>query len=209
MNEIGASPPVAIFPDRSHSLPGWQAWFLAAALSAPVAIVLHELGHFVVAHAFGFPDVVLRFASISDGAAEAGAPEWQQALKAGAGPLVTLVIVGLCCYLSWRRGPHPWVAAPAFAAGFRSAVVGLSYGVARMRYPGMEGNMDELNFARGLGLSQDVVMALSTLLIMAAWGFLILRIPRTVRAKALLATAAGTGVGLALYIPWLGPMLLP
>ena len=36
-----------------------------APLADPVAIVLHELGHFGAFVAFGFPDPVLRYASVS------------------------------------------------------------------------------------------------------------------------------------------------
>lgn len=183
-------------------------WFGAAVLAAPATIVLHELGHFIAAHTFGFPDVVLHHGSVSDGAAENGYPRWQIGLKAAAGPLVTLAVVLGCCYAVTKVGPRPWAIAPAFAAGLRSVAIGGAYMFTRLRFPGSRGNFDELNAARGLGLSADLVVAANVGLLVAAWVFLIRRIPQR-RLRVLGATTAGAVTGLALYIAWLGPTLLP
>ena len=189
--------------------PSWIYWVLFAALAGPIGIILHELGHFLVAHAFGFPDVVLHFGSVSDGAAETGAPQWQQGLQAGAGPLVTLVLLGICCGATVRFGAQPWIVGPGFAVGIRSALVGLAYLSARLRGTYRTADIDELNFARSLDLSMDAVMATSTALVLVCWILLASSISSGGRLKSLMAPAAGTAVGIILYVNWLGPWVLP
>lgn len=187
----------------------WLPWIGTAAVAAPLTIVLHELGHLLAAHAFGFPEVALHYGSVSDGAKEAGFPLWQQGVKSAAGPLVSLGIVLACCYGAVRVGPRPWAVAPAFAAGVRSILIGVAYLVARVRQPGARGNFDEMNAARSLGLAPEFVVAANVLLLLAAWSFLVRRIPRDRRAGAIAGTVVGTFAGLALYIAWLGPWMLP
>jgi len=206
-----SAPPrgTAISGNLLSRYPRWVYWVLFAAMAGPIGIILHELGHFLVAHAFGFPDVVLHFGSVSDGAAGAGAPQWQQGVKAGAGPFVTLVLLGICCGATVRFGAQPWIVAPGFALGIRSALVGLAYLGAHFRGTAGKADIDELNFARALGLSMDAVMAASTALVLVSWIFLALSIAPGNRLKSLMAAAAGTAVGLILYINWLGPWILP
>ena len=209
MNSSAASRGAAIAGNLISRYPRWIYWVLFAAIAGPIGIVIHELGHFLVAHAFGFPDVVLHFGSVSDGAAEAGAPQWQQGLKAGAGPFVTLALLGVCCGATVRFGAQPWIVAPGFAIGIRSALVGLAYLSARFRGSAGTADLDELNFARALGLSMDAVMAISTALVLVGWIFLASSISPGDRLKSLMAAAAGTAAGVILYVNWLGPWILP
>ena len=87
------------------------------AIAFPLAAMLHELGHYVAFRALGFPDVVLRFSSVSwpglggfldllragnlEAASEIAQP-WQVAVGAAAGPIVTYVTV-IVCVLAIRR----------------------------------------------------------------------------------------------------------
>ena len=209
MNLSATSRGTAIAGKLISRCPSWIYWLLFAAIAGPIGIVVHELGHFLVAHAFGFPDVVLHFGSVSDGGAEAGAPQWQQGMKAGAGPFVTLALLGICCGATARFGAQPWIVAPGFAIGVRSALVGLAYLFARIRGSAGTANFDELNFARALGLSMDAVMATSTALVLVCWIFLASSISPGNRLKSLMATIAGTAAGVLLYVNWLGPWVLP
>jgi hypothetical protein len=209
MNLSATSRGTAIAGNSTSRYSRWIYWVLFAAIAGPFGIVIHELGHFSVAHAFGFPDVVLHFGSVSDGAAEAGAPQWQQGIKAGAGPFVTLALLGICCGATVRFGARPWIVAPGFAIGIRSALVGLAYLSARLRGRAGTADLDELNFARALNLSMDAVMATSTALVLVCWIFLALSISPGDRLKLLMAAAAGTAVGVVLYVNWLGPWILP
>lgn len=187
------------------------AWGGVAALAAPLGIILHELGHFVTAKAFGFPDLVFHYASVTDRAAEVGMPAWQQGVNAVAGPLVTLAIVLGCCVVARLRGPSPLAIAPAFAAGIRTFVVCGGFLIGRVLRPHQvpRGNFDELNAARHLGIPPEVVTGASFLLLVLAWAYLTRRIPRSERWMALGAITMGTVAGIVLYVQWIGPMLLP
>lgn len=186
----------------------WLTWSAIAAAAAPAAIVLHELGHFVAARALGFSGVALHFASVSVAEATEAAP-WQRGMQAAAGPLVTLAIVLLCCLAASRHGGRAWTIAPAFGAGVRSVAIGIAYLVAVIRSPGAQGNFDELNAARGFGLPPEAVVVVNCLLIIAAWAYLAKQIEPGRRLVRLSATLAGTFAGLAIYVGWLGPVLLP
>ncbi|MBW3569974.1 MAG: hypothetical protein KY467_02595 [Gemmatimonadetes bacterium] len=196
---------------RSARVRGWLAWAGTAALAAPTAVVLHELGHFVAAKSFGFPGVVLHYGSVSHRGAETGAPPWQTGLQAAAGPLVTLVIVLGCVYAVGRSGPRALPVAAAFGAGVRSILIGTAYLLTRILHPSASGsgNFDELNAARSLGLSPDLLVGLSMTVLLAAWIYLFRSIPPGQRLRTVSAVALGTIAGLALYIGLLGPTLLP
>ena len=187
----------------------WLSWALAAAIAAPLAIVLHELGHFVVGLAFGVPDLVLHYGNVSDSADKTGIPLWQRGLQAAAGPLATLLIVLGCCVAVLRIGPKPWAVAPAFAAGVRSVGIGVAYLVVRILGKPAQGNFDEMNAATRLGLPPELVIASNVLILLGAWVWLTYRIPSGQRVATLTATVLGTAVGLALYVGWLGPLALP
>jgi hypothetical protein len=183
-------------------------WALAAAVAAPLAIVVHELGHFIVGLTFGFPDLVLHYGNVSDGAAKAGFPAWQQGLQAAAGPLVTMLIVLGCCAAARGRVKHLAITT-GLAAGVRSVGIGVAYGLARMLGRDAQGNFDEMNAAKGLGLSPELLIGLNVLIVAGAWVFLISRVPAGNRFSTLGAVAVGTAAGVAVYAMWLGPLLLP
>ena len=207
MNQIAAAITETSQPVRQR----WLVWFGAALLAAPLAIVLHELGHFTLAKAFGFPNVSFHFSSVSDGADAAGYPLWQQGLKALAGPAVTLALVLGFTAAARRYGPGPLTVGPAFAAGVRAFILGGAYLLVRVLHPERvaQGNFDELNAARRLGLSADLVMAVSVLTIVAAWIYLVRLLPKAIRLRALGVTAAGTVVGVVLWVSVIGPIVLP
>jgi hypothetical protein len=183
-------------------------WALFASVLAPAGIVVHELGHFIVSKAFGFPNVVLHFGSVSSDAA-VGFPSWQRALSNGAGPAVTLLIVLGCCLAARLFGPHPFTIGFGLTAGFRSGLIGITYFVVRLGNPVPNGSIDELNFARRLDLPPDLVMGVSTLVVLMGWAYLIRSIPKGARVQALTGITLGIAAGLGIYISWIGPALLP
>ena len=101
---------------------GWWARIGGGALGFPIAVVVHELGHFGSYVAFGLPDPVLRYASVSWAhsgefrslmragdveAAAALAEPWHIAVAAAAGPVVTYLTVIVCVLAVRRFGPGP------------------------------------------------------------------------------------------------------
>jgi hypothetical protein len=186
------------------------AWAALAAVVAPVTVVLHEAGHLFAGLAFGIPGVRLHFASVSSDAVAFGAPEWQRAAMAGAGPLVTMAIVLGCCIAIARLGPRPLVVATGLVAGVRSLAICIVYLRARLLHPGapLQGSFDEVNAARGLGLSPELVIGVSTVVLAAAFAFIVRSLPPGERAEPFVAVSLGGGAGIALYLHLLGPMIL-
>ena len=108
-------------------------WFAGALVAAPLGIVPHELGHYLVLLAVGVPDLTLHFVGVTGdleefweavvredyASAAAIAPLWGVAMGEAAGPLVTYALVLTCCYgcAIWR--PHPALVAVAYFAQAR------------------------------------------------------------------------------------------
>lgn len=195
--------------DRLQRSVGWRGWLVVAAVAAPIGILLHELGHYLAARAFGFADAVLHFGSVTSVSAEAEATAWQRAIQFGAGPAVTLALLAISCFATARFGARATTTAPGFAVGVRSAILGFAYLAARLRGPADNGSFDELNVARALGLPIDLVMLGTVGLLLGGWLFLILAIAPGKRIAAVGAAAAGTALGLLIYVGWLGPLILP
>lgn len=201
-------------------------WLVAAGVSGPVGILLHELGHFAVAAFYGFPEAKLSFASVSyhdserfwqtlsDGerpAAEAIYPLQNAGLLAAAGPAVTaLLIVSSVLLLSTRK---PTDAVAAFLAGFAlmagvRSFTGVYYVLyVRPNYPNARPNFDEINIARAFDIPVDWIAWSSSALVVLAW---IVVIPRLTpdRWLKIPAVVVGTILGIFLWAQ-IGPFVLP
>ncbi len=204
----------------------FAVWLVAAAISGPAGILLHELGHFVVAAASGFPDAKLSFASVSyhDSerfwqtlaggerlAAEAIYPLQRAGLLAAAGPAVTaLLIVSSVLILSTRKTTDAvaaFLAGLALMAGVRS-FTGVYYVLfVRPKYPDAQPFFDEINIARAFDISVDWIAWSSCALVVFAW---IVVVPRLTpdRWLKIPATVLGPIVGILLWAQ-IGPFILP
>jgi hypothetical protein len=180
--------------------------------AAPLAIVLHELGHFLAGKLFAFENTVLHFAHVSTGAALWSFPHWQQAAFWAAGPLISLLIVGACCYATARRGPRSIWVAPAFTAGARTLVMSSIYSLLYLLMPEQRGqaivHFDELEIAQVLGMPSALVLGPLVVLVLSAWVFLVTRLPRGFRVVPLLAMVVGHVLGTVLYF-MLGSLIFP
>ena len=117
----------------------WLAGVAGGAIAFPVAVLVHELGHFGAFAAFGFPNPVLRFASTSwsgsgefarlmrAGDLEAAAAlvqPWHVAVGVAAGVIVTYLTI-IACVLAVRRfGPGPLSPGSRSRAGGPHALAG-------------------------------------------------------------------------------------
>lgn len=201
-------------------------WLLAAVLSGPIGIVLHELGHFAVAVACGFPETRMSFASASyqnsqqfwqtlaSGDRESAAaiyPLHHAGYVAAAGPAVTaLLILGSVAILFFAK-PNDFIAAflcgLALMAGVRS-VTGIYYILAvRPNYPDARPFFDEINIARALDLTVDWIAWPSVLLVLIAW---IVVVPKLTPDRWLKLPAAIIGpiIGILIWAQ-IGPFILP
>ena len=201
-------------------------WLVAAGISGPVGILLHELGHFAVAAALGFSDAKLSFASVSyhdserfwqtlaggdRQAAEAIYPLQRAGLLAAAGPAVTaLLIVSSTLILSTRRATDvvaAFLAGLALMAGVRSFTSVYDILLVRPKYPDARPFFDEINIARAFDIPVDWIAWPTTALVVFAWIVVALRLTPD-RWLKISAAVVGPILGILLWAQ-IGPLILP
>jgi len=187
--------------------------FLSALVMAPIAALLHELGHWIVAKAAGFQPILHAYAvsEIPDAAPFGGNPSGVAAV-ALAGPTVTLLLTAVG-YLLWRQdSSRSWALALAFAAPTRFIINALFLlgsmlvvlGVAERSNP----NFDEVIAASALGIPAVSLAIIGALVLPLAWWSIIRRLNQN-RWVDIALLAAGTVVGMALWLGPVGNSLLP
>jgi hypothetical protein len=188
---------------RLLKLTGWSA------IMAPIGIVLHELGHYLTARAFGF-SAELKAASVSGGAQLGLDPDWMVAAQAAAGPVVTLIIILFAVFQLRRRPERLWTLALAATAPLRFLVGGsyLAWATYVWWVAGTmgDGNFDEANFAKAAGVALTPILATQLLLLFGLWAWLVATIRRGQRIVSILAILTGAFAGIGAWMT-LGPRL--
>lgn len=203
----------------------WLAGLAGGAIAAPIGIQLHELGHYTVNAACGFPDTVLRYASVSwtgssefrrlwragdVEAAAAIAEPWQVALSAAAGPIVSyLTAVG---FVLWVRRYGPGPLSLVLGSGFVAPLQGIAaipVIAIDLFGGGFRGNQDEANFAAITGIPASLAVLPGLLCLVLSYWFLVTAFPRGQRTRAVISPLLGVALGIALWGSVLGPLVLP
>lgn len=202
-------PPSERRPSWLRKALSWGAWPLVA---VPFTILVHEAAHWLTAVAVGYPDPALHYSSISHGDVD-GYPAASAGLVGMAGPVVTaLQILASIAWVLWRRA-HPLAFALGVAAASRFAIA-VPYTVAniavlltgrRLQPP----EFDEHKAALALGLSGDVALAVTSLLVIAVLFWLARYLPKGERTAAWTGLLLGTAIGWIWWLVVLGPILLP
>ena len=173
----------------------WLASVAGGAIAFPIAVLVHELGHFGAFAAFGFPDPVLRYSSTSwsgsgefDRLIRAGDVEaatalvqpWQMAVSVAAGVMVTYLTIIACVFAVRRFGPGPlslvlgvglvtplrWLGAiPIFVSRLRGRLQSTS-------------NTDEGWLAALTGIPETLLLLLGLTCLVLGYWFLVTAIPR-------------------------------
>jgi len=187
----------------------WAMWSL---FLAPVTIVLHEIGHLIVALAVGFPNPTLHFNSVDPGTAS-GLPLAASGLAALAGPVVSAALaLGACAWLFWRDAT-PWAAALAVTAASRF-VVGVPYTIVNVgvRLLGRRltpPEFDEHKAGAALAWSGDALLAGTSLVLALVVWSVGRRLRHGNRVPAWSGLLIGTTLGWAIWMLGLGQRLLP
>ena len=203
----------------------WLAGVAGGAIAFPIAVLLHELGHFGAYAAFGFPDPVLSYSSAGwadeqfDALMEAGdleaaaaiAEPWQEAVGAAAGPMVSYLII-MACVLAVRRfgpGPLSLVFAVGLVTPFRwTWPIPILF--LMLRGARVTGGPDEIAVATLTGIPLSLFILLSLASLVLGYWFIVTAIPRGRRVRAIVPPLVGAAVvGGPLWVLWLGPLLLP
>ncbi len=202
----------------------WWAAVAGGVIGFPIAVLLHELGHFGAFAAFGFPDPVLSYGSADwdneqfDALMEAGdvdaawaiAQPWQEAVGVAAGPIVSYLLMIACVPAVRRFGPGPLslVFAIGLVTPFRwSWPIPILYLMARGAR--ISGGPDEIEVAALTGIPQWPLILLALASLVLGYWFIVAALPRGKRLRSLVPTFVGSVLGGVLWALWLGPMVLP
>ena len=199
-------------------------WFLASLPAAPLAVLPHETGHYVVYWLLDVPD--LRFYPMAVGwtnipfrtaiaagdlaAAAAIAPIRAVALAHLAGPIVTYLVVALSCYGCVRWKPCPVLVAWAYLSQYR-IVPGARHIVDELLGRPIPDTavFDELQFSylTGVPVAWPVGFGVVVLAVSGIW--LLRFFPPGQKLIAIPAMAAGLVSSAVLYAgviaPWFSP----
>ena len=201
----------------------WLAQVGGGTIAFPIAVLLHELGHFAAYTAFGFPDVVLRFASVGwkgsgkfisliragdvEGATAIAQP-WQVAVGAAVGPIVTCLTVIACVLAVRRLGPLSLILGVGLVAPLRW-LVAIPLLAQKLRGERRNSNVDEGWIAEVTGIPESLLVVLGLACLLLGYWFLVTAIPRDQRVRTVVPTLVGVALGGPLWVLWLGPLLLP
>ena len=187
-------------------------WVAAGALAVPFTTLLHELGHYAIYHLAGAPELKLHYSSVSF--VEAAVPKAIFAAGEIAGPLVSLLILGVALLIVRFVGPAPAAIALGLAAALRSVILPALAGILILRWilhnhAPLAANVDEFNAARLAGIPALPLIAGFTSFVAGATAILIRSIPSGQRLPSLVWLCAGMSLGAGAYFLYLGPRLLP
>lgn len=203
----------------------WWATVAGGAIAFPIAVLLHELGHFMGYTVFGFPDPVLHYGSagwaddaqialLEAGdleAAAAIAQPWQEAVAGALGPIFSYLILIMCILAVRRSGPGPF--SLVLGVGLVTPLRWLpAIPLLAVRLAGVQWTvrMDEAKLAERTGIPENLLLVLGVAALVFGYWFLVTAFPRGERARAIIPTLVGAlAVGGPLWVLWLGPLVLP
>lgn len=194
-------------------------WFATGFASVPVAILLHELGHYTTGRLLGWRDLAFHYARVnlaSGGPIVAGATHapWMVALGYVAGPAVSLALIFVAALLVGGSGRHPMPAGLGLSSTVRflwplatGIVVVLRWIVSN--HAPFHPDLDEFNFAANSGMPPWLCLFSSFFAAAIALFWMTRRLWHRELASPLVSLALGVAVGFAFYLGLLGPRVLP
>ena len=197
-------------------------WSLAGFAAGALAILPHELGHYLVYLAMDVPDLALHYETVTwdsqefwdavrredFAAAAAVAPVWGVALASAGGPLVTYAMVAACCYGCARWHPYPVLVTVGYLSPLR-ILVALGHGVRVLLGHDPAASYDEVRVAALTGIPVQLLVALGIIVIAISGVWLARYLPRGRRTVAVVSMLVGAVVSTGLYLGCVGPWLLP
>ena len=188
----------------------------------PLAILPHELGHYLVLLAIDVPNLAMHHASVSWDSREFWeairredyvtaadiAPIWGVALSLAAGPLVSYAMVAGCCYGCVRWRPHAVLVAVGYGCPLR-VLVGVQHGVQVLLGGDPPASYDERSVAALTGIPVQVLVGFGVAVVCLSGAWLATYLPRGRRTLAATSMLAGAVFSAVLYLGYVGPWLLP
>ena len=197
-------------------------WSLAGLAVPPLAILPHELGHYLVLLAMDVPNLAMHYETVSWDSREFWeavrredymtaadiAPIWGVALSSAAGPLVSYAMVAGCCYGCVRWRPYAVLVAVGYLCPLR-LLVGVLHGVRVLLGGDPPASYDELSVAALTGIPVQVLVGFGVAVVCISGAWLAKYLPRGRRALAVASMLAGAVFSAVLYLGYVGPWLLP
>ena len=182
-------------------------WAFFAALAGPLSILLHEVGHALMALTLGYTNVRITYHSV-DRIAPGNIQPWERALTSEAGSIASLLIILLCFAIVLVRKHSVF----AKALGMIAAVQymgGLIYFVGAIFGATPPTDFDSARFAQYLNISIFFPSLVETLILVSTWILFIKLISRAERVQAVFGIVTGGTFGIIIWLTLLGPSLLP
>lgn len=204
-------------------LPQTLTWAGASALAVPVAVLLHEFGHFAAHLIFGFNGSTLHYSSTTyelerpfwqqvfrgDFQAASGIlPLWKVATATAAGLLLTYAVVVACCYVVSHYRAQPFVVGLGLVSPLRF-VSGVPSLIALVSGRTLRPGTDEANLALLTGIPSTLLIVLGLAVLGGGWFRLIRSLPREHRVANIGGLLIGIALGMVVYFKFAGPWLLP
>lgn len=187
----------------------WGAWCVVL---APLAIVLHEVGHYAAAAWVGSENPVLHYSWTDPGNLPAKSASTDGVIGL-AGPAVSIILALSACAWILVRGPARWAFALAIGAVSRF-VVAVPYTLINLVVRLMGGTVgapafDEYKAGTALGWSGDALLASTVVVLVGVLVFVGRKLPPGERSVAWSGLIAGTVLGWICWMLLLGPAVLP
>jgi len=182
-------------------------WLLAGILSAPLTIILHELGHYLAALAMGAEGVTLHFADVAYD--ETSVSLAQGSVVSVMGPVTTYLII-LGCFLLTRKQFNLYVVTAAIVAPLRG-LAGLGFvifslrGITDRAFSGV----DEWEFATKAGITPWIPILIALTVLGLSWFYFFREIKRKQGGWYILLAVGVIVIGLIVYFNVLGPVFFP
>ena len=194
-------------------------WFAAGFASVPVAVLLHELGHYTTGRLLGWRDLALHFSRVdlaSGGPIVASAihAPWKVALVYVAGPAVSLALIFVAALLVGGSGRHAMPAALGLSSAVRflwplaTGIVLVLRSIVRNHAP-FHPDLDEFNFAANSGIAPWLCLFSSFFAAAIGLFWMTRCLWHRELVSSLVSLALGVTAGFAFYLGFLGPRVLP
>jgi hypothetical protein len=222
---MSSSVETAVIPDvRITST--WRlvaTWIGASVIAVPLGVLLHELGHVLAYRAFGFQGVALHYSSSTHTvektfwqlvyrgdfpAAASVLPLWKAGLGTASGILITCLLTFVCCVLAAKKNPPPLAIALGIFAPVRF-LSGLPIILAALANKRIRASTDEVHLALLTGMPVRLPVIAGLLVLLAAWIWMVRRIPKDHKRISLGSLLSGLALGIYVYFWVIGPRLLP
>lgn len=192
---------------REASSKQYINWTLFSALAGALSIVLHEIGHALMALVLGYSHVRITYHSV-DRVAPIDIQPWEKALTSEAGPIASLIIIIICYTVLRLWKPNIFIQALGMLAAVQF-LGGTVYVIGALFGANPPTDFDSARFAQYLNISIIIPSLIEAISLIGSWILFIRLIAPPQRIIAVLGVISGGTLGIIIWLFLIGPLLLP